>query len=125
MSVELNHTIVYAGDKRASAAFLAGILGIPVSPDVARFVPLQLANGVTLDYFDADNPAPQHYAFTVSSDIFDAALTRVTEAGIGYFSEPSGEGQSRLYHKVGCRGFYFCDLDGHLMELMTHEPDAA
>jgi hypothetical protein len=29
MTVELNHTIVYSRDKRASADFLAGLLGLP------------------------------------------------------------------------------------------------
>ncbi len=35
MSVELNHTIVPARDKHASAAFLSHILGVPMSPEVA------------------------------------------------------------------------------------------
>ena len=35
MSVELNHTIVWARDKAASAAFVAGILGVAVSPPMA------------------------------------------------------------------------------------------
>jgi hypothetical protein len=37
MSVELNHTIVPAHDPKASAQFLAGILGLPIDPSVARF----------------------------------------------------------------------------------------
>jgi hypothetical protein len=47
MSIELNHTIVYARDKQVSAAFLADILGLSTSPPVARFRPVALDNGVT------------------------------------------------------------------------------
>jgi hypothetical protein len=36
MTAQLNHTIVYARNKEVSATFLAGILGIPTSPPVAR-----------------------------------------------------------------------------------------
>jgi hypothetical protein len=44
---ELNHTIVPASDPLASAEFLAGILGLAVSPPVAHFTPVVLANQVT------------------------------------------------------------------------------
>jgi hypothetical protein len=50
MSIELNHTIVAARDPKASAQFLAGILGLEVDPPLAHFTPITLANRVTLDY---------------------------------------------------------------------------
>jgi hypothetical protein len=37
MTIELNHTIVPAREPKASARFLADILGLPVDPPVARF----------------------------------------------------------------------------------------
>lgn len=43
MSIELNHTIVGAADKHASARFLAGILGLPVGADTGPFAPVRLA----------------------------------------------------------------------------------
>jgi catechol 2,3-dioxygenase-like lactoylglutathione lyase family enzyme len=122
MTVELDHTIVYARDKRASAAFLAHILGIQVSPDLARFVPVEVDNGVSLDYLDHPEPTAQHYAFRVSRDTYDAAFTRVTERGVGYFAEPGGDGQGQRYHKRCHDGFYLRDPNGHLIELMT--PDS-
>ena len=42
MAIELNHTIVPASDPLASARFLAGILGLEVSPPVAHFTPVTL-----------------------------------------------------------------------------------
>ncbi|HET6187052.1 MAG TPA: hypothetical protein VFE59_08630 [Trebonia sp.] len=50
MTIELNHTIVPAGNPQASAQFVAGILGLPVDPPVAHFTPVTLANGVSLDF---------------------------------------------------------------------------
>jgi hypothetical protein len=49
MAIELNHTIVPASNPLASAHFLAGILGLEVSPPVAHFTPVTLGNHVTLD----------------------------------------------------------------------------
>jgi hypothetical protein len=37
MAIELNHTIVPASNPRASAQFIAGLLGLPVDPPVAHF----------------------------------------------------------------------------------------
>jgi catechol 2,3-dioxygenase-like lactoylglutathione lyase family enzyme len=122
MTVELNHTIVPARDKHVSAQFLAGILGIPTSPDVARFAPLTLSNGITLDYMDlADNPM-QHYAFLVSEDTFDATFERIRAAGLTYWADPHREQEGEIYHsRTGGRGVYFPDPNGHLMELLTRD----
>ena len=54
MTVELNHTIIPATDKRASAKFLADILGLEAGPEWSHFIPVRTSNGVTLDYADAD-----------------------------------------------------------------------
>jgi catechol 2,3-dioxygenase-like lactoylglutathione lyase family enzyme len=136
VTAELNHIIVTASDKRRSAAFLAGILGLEVGPPVARFAPLTLANGVTLDYMDlADGPprgvpggeqlvTPGHYAFLVPDDVFDAALERIRAGGVAFHAEPSGGGLGSTYRSPrGGRGVYFPDPDGHLMELLTVDLD--
>lgn len=58
MTVNLNHTIVAARDSRASARFLADILGLRVSPEYGPFVPVALPNGVTLDYMESAGEIP-------------------------------------------------------------------
>jgi len=60
MAIELNHTIVPARDPKASARFLAGILGIEVGAPVSHFTPVVLDNHVTLDYDHADEVIPHH-----------------------------------------------------------------
>ena len=122
MSVQLNHTIVRARDKRASAAFLARILGLEVGADFGRFVPVAVANGVTLDYMTATDPQPQHYAFLVDDDEFDAAFARIRAQGLDYYAEPGGDGHGEINTRWGGRGVYFDDPDGHAMEILTRVP---
>ena len=54
MAVQLNHTIVPAHDKGASAAFLAEILGLQPPTPFGPFMCVETVNGVSLDYADRD-----------------------------------------------------------------------
>jgi catechol 2,3-dioxygenase-like lactoylglutathione lyase family enzyme len=119
MTVELNHTIVWARDKAASAAFLAEILGLPVGAPVGPFVPVRLGNGATLDYADAPTVAWQHYAFLVNEAEFDAAFARIRDAGLTWYADPFQRRPGEINHEFGGRGLYFRDPDGHNMELLT------
>jgi len=119
MTVELNHTIVPASDKVASAQFLAGILGVAAGPQWGPFVPLKLDNGVTLDFDDQTGFAPHHYAFLVSDEEFDAGFARIEGAGIDHYADPMCQQVGEINHAYGGRGVYFRDPDGHLMELIT------
>ena len=53
MTIELNHTIIPAKDKWASAKFLADILNLEAGPEWGHFVPVKTGNGVTLDFSDS------------------------------------------------------------------------
>lgn len=119
MGVELDHTIVWARDKHASAQFLADVLGVAVGAETPPFVPVRLSNGVTLDYADAAEVAGQHYAFLTSADEFDAALARVQARGIEYWADPSHRRPGQLGEYNGERHFYFADPDGNNMELFS------
>ena len=119
MSVRLNHTIIPAKDKDASARFLAGILGVAVEPQWGPFVPVVVDNDVTLDFADADEVHAHHYAFIVSDDAFDAIFGRVKGAGLTYWADPHHHHRDEINHNDGGRGFYFDDPDGHLMEVIT------
>ena len=120
MAIELTHTIVPARDPKASAQFLAGILGLQVGQPVAHFTPVILANRVTLDYDHADEVDTHHYAFAVSDEEFEAAFARIRDAGITYYPDPRCTRPGEIYHgKAGHRGTYFRDPDGHLMEILS------
>jgi catechol 2,3-dioxygenase-like lactoylglutathione lyase family enzyme len=120
MAIELNHTIVPAHDPKASAQFLATVLGVEVSPPVSHFTPITLANRVTLDYDAHDTIDVHHYAFLVSEEEFEAAFGRIKDAGITYYADPACKQAGQVYtSKNGSRGTYFRDPNGHLMEILT------
>jgi catechol 2,3-dioxygenase-like lactoylglutathione lyase family enzyme len=119
MAVELNHTIIWAKDKWASARFLGYILGVAAGPEWARFVPVKVG-GVTLDFADAADPAGhQHFAFLVSEDEFDAAFGRIRAAGVTYYADHDRSGRGEINHYYGGRGVYFDTPDCNLCEIIT------
>ncbi|MFF1379514.1 VOC family protein [Streptomyces sp. NPDC058308] len=121
MSIELNHTIVAAQDKKASAQFLADILGLEVGPPFGPFIPVEIPNGVTLDYYDGDQGpfAPQHYAFLVSDDDFDQIFGRIKSRGLTYWADPYHRRVSEINTNDGGRGLYWEDPNGHNLEIIT------
>lgn len=119
MAADLNHIIIPAKDRRASACFLADILGLEVGPDFGPFAPVRTGNGVTLDFADSQDFRSHHCAFQVTEAEFDAALVRVEGAGVAFFAQYDGAGPGQINHFNAGRGFYFHDSNGHLFELLT------
>jgi catechol 2,3-dioxygenase-like lactoylglutathione lyase family enzyme len=121
MSVQLNHTAVYTSDRYLSAEFLAAVLGLEVGAPFGPFLPVDLGNGVTLDYYEKrDEPIQsQHYAFLVPDEQFDAVVTRLEAVGVTYYADPSHTEAGRINRLFGGSGVYFADPDGHNMEVMT------
>ncbi|MFF4699490.1 VOC family protein [Streptomyces chattanoogensis] len=121
MSVELNHTIISARDNRASAEFLAHILGLQVGTEWGPFIPVDTGNGVTLDFatVDPESITMQHYAFLVSEEEFDASFARIKEAGLTYWADPRQQHPGEINYHHGGRGVYFLDPAGHAMEIIT------
>jgi catechol 2,3-dioxygenase-like lactoylglutathione lyase family enzyme len=120
MSVELNHTIIPAKDKWASAKFLADMLNLEAGPEWGHFVPVKTTNGVTLDFATREEFRPGHYAFLVSDAEFDAAFARIRALGARYYADPRRAKPGEINQLHGGRGVYFDDPSGHLMEIITH-----
>ena len=119
MPVQLNHTIVAARDKRASAAFLAEILGRPAPTTFGPFAVVELDNGVSLDFMEEGTVHPRHYAFLVSEDEFDAVLGRIHARGLPYWADSGRRRPGEINTADGGRGVYWCDPDGHFLEIIT------
>jgi len=119
MTIRLDHTIVPAKDKAASARFFAEIFGLTVKPDPGYFAQVQVNDSLTLDFSDEPEAWGGHYAFHVSDAEFDAIFDRVKARGIRYGSGPDSHADGRINTRRGGRGFYFEDPHGHLLEVMT------
>ncbi|MEU0145101.1 VOC family protein [Streptomyces sp. NPDC006288] len=119
--VQLNHTAVYARDRGLSAEFIAAVLGLEVGAPFGPFLPVDLGNGVTLDYCELrDEPVQaQHYAFLVPDAQFADMLARLEALDVTYYADPRHTEPGRTNRLFGGRGAYFEDPDGHNMEIMT------
>ncbi|MDJ0464044.1 VOC family protein [Streptomyces sp. H27-C3] len=121
MAAELNHTVVFAEDKQASAEFIADILGLEVGAPFGPFIPVDVTNGVTLDYYTNVEAtlASQHYAFLVPDEEFDTMIGRIEAAGVTYYADPDHTEPGQINRLFGGRGAYFDDPNGHNMEIIT------
>ncbi|HKO30207.1 MAG TPA: VOC family protein [Nitrospiraceae bacterium] len=121
MAITLNHTIVPARDKVSSAQFFARMFGLPLDEGaVGYFAPVRVNETLTLDFDDdVDQFDIHHYAFKVSEQEFDAIFGRIQRERILYGSEPHSRDDMKINHRGGGRGVYFCDPNGHILELLT------
>ncbi len=120
MTITLNHTIVWCHDQRVSAGFVANLFDLPDPVHWGPFMIVEVANGVSLDYHEVDGEIPpQHYAFLVSEDEFDAIFDRIVERGLEHWADPAKQRARAINHDDGGRGVYFEDPDGHLLEIIT------
>ena len=120
MSITLDHTIVPAHDKVASAQFFARLFGLSYDGLVGPFAPVRINETLTLDFDDRRKPQEvHHYAFHVGEDEFDAIFTRVKEAGLTYGSAPWSLDDMKVHEGERGRRVYFRDLANHLLEIRT------
>jgi catechol 2,3-dioxygenase-like lactoylglutathione lyase family enzyme len=67
-----------------------------------------------------DEPVPvNHYCFRVSNADFDAILARIKKAGIKFSSSGVGEPDDKINTRLGGKGVYFMEPDGHGWEILT------
>ncbi|MBW4670183.1 MAG: VOC family protein [Cyanomargarita calcarea GSE-NOS-MK-12-04C] len=119
MTITLNHTIVPVHDKEVSAQFFAQIFGLKVEPSLNSFAVVQVNDTLTLDFAKRDIFESHHYAFNVTDEEFDAIFARIKEARLEYSSDPMHHYKGQINYRNGGRGFYFYDLDGHNLEVLT------
>ena len=119
MPIHLDHTIVPANDKEASARFFAKIFGLAYEGSMGHFAPVQVDDSLTLDFDNRDAFESHHYAFKVAEEDFDSIFARVEAEGIPYGSQPFAQDNMEINHRKGGRGFYFHDANGHSLEVLT------
>ncbi len=115
----LDHTIVPAKDKVASAQFFAHVFDLKYEGESGHFAPVRVNDSLTLDFDNSDEFESHHYAFHVSDEEFDSIFGRVQAYGIPYGSGPFTQDDMKINTRRGGRGFYFRDPNGHSLELFT------
>jgi catechol 2,3-dioxygenase-like lactoylglutathione lyase family enzyme len=119
MPITLNHTIVPSRDKEGSARFFARIFGLNYAGPVGHFAQVRVNGDLALDWDNRDTFESHHYAFLVTEQEFDEIFGRLKGEGVAYGSGPGSPTDGDINHRRGGRGLYFCDPDGHLLEIMT------
>jgi catechol 2,3-dioxygenase-like lactoylglutathione lyase family enzyme len=120
MAVKLNHTIVHARDRQASAKFFTEIFGLAAPRPFGPFLDVDVANEVTLAFLETDGDIQvQHYAFLVTEAEFDQIFGRVQARGLDYWADPAHLRQGEINRNDGGRGVYFNDPSGHYLEILT------
>ena len=120
MAVHLDHTIVPARDKEASAKWFAEIMGLEYKGAWGHFAPVQVDEHLSLDFDNREDFQTSHYAFIVTDPEFDSIFERIQTKQVVYGSSPFDSEDMEINHHFEGRGFYFRDPNGHLLEVITH-----
>src|SRR5437868_12802475 len=99
MAIKLNHTIVAARDRKASALFMSEVLGLPPPVLLGPFALVTVGDELTLDFIDSsDDIRPQHYAFLVSETEFDQIFARIEKRRMPYWADPFQRKRDQINH---------------------------
>lgn len=114
MIANLNHITLAVTNIEKSFAFYRDVIGLrPLAlwDKGAYFLVGDEDNGfwfcLNVDEKRETNPCYTHYAFSVSSEDFDATVKKITNSGAFIFKENTSPGES----------LYFLDPDGHKLEI--------
>ncbi|MDT5112993.1 MAG: hypothetical protein QOE20_4883 [Mycobacterium sp.] len=122
MAITFNHTIVAARNREESATFFTEMFGLSEAKEFGHFLAVTIDHGASLDYAqvgDDQDIHPQHYAFLVSEEEFDAIYGRVCERGLQHWADPRGARPGEINYNDGGHGVYFQDPSGHYLEIIT------
>ncbi len=121
MAIELDHFIVPARNKVASARQLAELLGVPwAETGLGPFSPVYVNAGLTLDFVETTDPFEvYHCCFRVTEQDFDAILARLEAAAVPYRSDVRGPMNGSINTDYGGRMVYWNEPEGHQWEMLT------
>ena len=74
---------------------------------------------LTLDFDNRGGFESHHYAFHVGDQEFDDIFDRIQIRGVTYGNGPRNLDGMQINTLRGGRRFYFLDLDGDILELLT------
>ena len=118
--VHINHAIVAAGDKLASARSFTELFGLAEPEEAGPFAVVRLDDGELLQF--ATPPTgeivPIHLCFQVDDERFEALVSRLEALEQDHWADPR-RSQPGINHNHGGRGVYFLDPSGNYFEAIT------
>ena len=121
MTAALDHMIVFARDRDASATYLADMLGAPPPTKAGHFTQVAIDHGLMVDFMNTTGDvATQHYAFLVSEAQFDASFAKIVARKQPFWADPYRHRPNEI-NELGGRGrlVYFEEPSGHFLEIRT------
>ena len=112
MTVQINHAIVAAYDRQASAVFFAEIFSLAEPTEWGPFSTVLLGDGAHLHFAEPPDVTDiqfQHYAFKVDDQQFDEIYTRLQDLKLEHWADPQMQQPSQINTNHGGRGVYFRD----------------
>jgi catechol 2,3-dioxygenase-like lactoylglutathione lyase family enzyme len=121
MSIQLDHVIISARHRDASAKRLAELLGVPCGPaSEGPFFAVYVNGGLTFDFIETTDPFPvEHFCFRVDDEAFEQILGRIKAAGIAYRSTVRGAADGQINTSYGGKMVYWNEPEGHQWEILT------
>ena len=119
--MKLDHTIIPCLDNKISAEFYTDVLHLRRGEPHFSFEVIHVDDTLRLLFSKRQNVRSNHYAFRANPMEYDIVLSRVITRSLAYGDSPTDRHNELEYHRGGEKGFYFDDLDGHILEVMTEQ----
>lgn len=126
MPIVLDHLILRVKDAKESIDFYTRVLGLRYEGSLPPFEVLRVTPALTLQLAPWGTEGGEHLAFALGPQEFEAAFTRIREAGIAYgdsfHSVGNMKGPGRESGARGMESAVYClDPSKHLIEIRTYD----
>ena len=123
-TIEFNHLIILAKEKKKTADFITRLLDLPEAIPADSAVPnfflcIQFDNDVLILITELKEHSVGHYAFKVTNDHFDKIIEKLKIKKQDFWADPRMQRPLECYEEQGNKGFYIVEPSGHGLEVLT------
>lgn len=118
--IHIDHILLPARDCEACGRFFAQVFGLEYTGlNVRGQAELTVSPTFMVVYTKTESPISLHAGFHVDQAVVDRAKRQLDSLGVKYGGHPASPDDSSDDHYYGGKGFYFCDPQGHKLEMFT------
>jgi glyoxylase I family protein len=122
--IQLDHLILHVREPAEMVQFYGEVLGFTHAGRAEPFEVLRVNEQLTIDLMQAPPGHPQHLAFALEREDFDAVHQRLIRMGIPYGGTPFDRSSKGPAQTQGARGMaesiYFYDPDRNNIEIRCY-----